>query len=50
LKTTYQRSNAQRRLTHSVSFYVARNLLKKGLLDFLIEAGCAQGYGLESND
>ncbi|MES2433309.1 MAG: fimbria/pilus outer membrane usher protein [Pseudomonadota bacterium] len=40
-----------RRTTKSVSFYVARNLLKKGLLDFSIEAGRArEGYGLESND
>ncbi|MEO5613663.1 MAG: fimbria/pilus outer membrane usher protein, partial [Cypionkella sp.] len=40
-----------RRTTKSVSFYVARNLLKKGLLDFSIEAGRArEGYGLDSND
>ena len=40
-----------RRVTKSVSFYVARNLLKKGLLDFSIEAGRArEGYGLDSND
>lgn len=40
-----------RRTTKSVSFYVARNLLKKGLLDFSIEAGRArEGYGLDSNE
>ncbi|GLS86149.1 fimbrial biogenesis outer membrane usher protein [Cypionkella aquatica] len=40
-----------RRTTKAVSFYVSRKLLKKGLLDFSIEAGDArEGYGLESND
>lgn len=40
-----------RRTTKAVSFYVSRKLLKKGLLDFSIEAGRArEGYGLESND
>ncbi|OYU41371.1 MAG: hypothetical protein CFE33_04805 [Pseudorhodobacter sp. PARRP1] len=40
-----------RRTTKAVSFYVSRKLLKKGLLDFSIEAGRArEGYGIESND
>lgn len=40
-----------RRTTQAVSFYVSRKLLKKGLLDFSLEAGRArEGYGLESND
>ncbi|WP_162232872.1 fimbria/pilus outer membrane usher protein [Cypionkella psychrotolerans] len=40
-----------RRTAKLVSFYVAHNLLKKGLLDFSIEAGRTRdGYGLDSND
>lgn len=39
-----------RRTTKAVSFYVSKKLLKKGLLDFSIEAGHArEAYGLESN-
>lgn len=39
-----------RRTTKAVSFYVSRKLLKKGVLDFSIEAGqTREGCGLESN-
>ncbi len=37
-----------RRVTKSVSFYAARNLLKKGLLDFSIEAARARVMGLRA--
>lgn len=39
-----------RRTTKAVSFYVSKKLLKKGLLDFSLEAGHArEAYGMDSN-